>query len=276
MFEGRLREIQVLQTQGLNAQIVKECSTIIEQTLEKFYKDIWRYINSDEKQDIINTERKYSRKVNPVDRLGMGNWIKFYDESHLAKLISKYLKIDDSAFDFVELTKINEIRNKCTHEGYVASKEEAKIAYDSTVKLLIKTRLIEKEPLGIRPIREAEKKETSIYHVWGDKIRLFLAGNPIFEIEEPFEEDMGKSYYVSGKWEFVGVVVAGDKIHILLLEDSSSCYHEDIIDDVYKRLAMMIKEKIQRNYPELSGINTEINIAFDMGDWGEAYEDIKF
>jgi hypothetical protein len=39
---------------------------------------------------------------------------------------------------------------------------------------------------------------------------------------------------------------------------------------------MMIKEKIQRNYPELSGINAEINIAFDMGDWGEAYEDIKF
>lgn len=276
MFEEKLKEIQLLKAQGLYSQIVKECSAIIEQVLEKFYKDIWAYANSDEKQTIVTIEQKYSRKTNPVRTLGLGKWINFYKESRIVNLVSKYLEIDNSAFDFSKLTKINEIRNKCTHEDYGASAEEATMTYESTIELLIKTRLITKEPSGISPIQVTEKKEPSIYRIWGDKIRLFLASNPIFEIEETFEADFGKFYQVFGRWEFVGVVIAEDRIHILLLEDSISSYHEDIVDDVYERVAMVIKERIQKNFPELRGIRAEINIALNMADWGESYVEIVF
>jgi hypothetical protein len=255
---------------------VKECSAIIEQVLEKFYENIWAYANSDEKQNIIAIEQKYSRKTSPVRTLGLGKWINFYKESHMVNLVSKYLEIDNSAFDFNNLIKINDIRNKCTHEDYAASAEEATMTYESTIELLIKTRLITKEPSGISPIQETEKKEPSIYRIWGDKIRLFLASNPIFEIEEAFETDFGKFYQVFGRWEFVGVVIAEDRIHILLLEDPISSYHEDVIDDIYEKVAMIIKDRIRKNFPDLSGLKVEINVALNMSDWGEYSAEIDF
>lgn len=105
MFENKLLEVQRLRAQGMNSQAVKECGTIIEQALEKFYKDIWAHVNADEKQGILDVERKYSRKVNPVEKLGLGNWIKLYSESGLPALLSKHLKIVGSAFDTTEIAK---------------------------------------------------------------------------------------------------------------------------------------------------------------------------
>jgi len=267
-FEEKLRDVQRLATQGMNSQAIKDCSAIIEQVLEKFYKDIWAYLNSDEKQKLLNIERKFSRRKTPVDTLGLGGWIRFYKESELPQLLFKYLRVNTSVFDFKKLEKINEIRNKCTHENYYASSEEFRETYNYTVRLLKMTGLIEEEPVGIR--RVPEEKAVPKEKVWGDKIRLLLASEPSFELEEVFETDFGKFYDVYGKWEFVGVVSNENLVRILLLEDtSSSSYHEDIIEYVYERVAKLVKERINKNLPELRGIKIEVSITDSIDDWGE-------
>lgn len=276
MFENKLLEVQRLRAQKMNSQAVKECGTIIEQVLEKFYKDIWGHLNADEKQGILDVERKYSRKVNPVETLGLGNWIKFYSESGLPALLSKHLEIVGSAFDTTEIAKINTIRNKCTHEDYQATLEEAKSTYDHTLNLLMGTKLVKSEPVGIRAPQPFEGWKISDQKVWGDKIRLLLANEPSFEIDEPWEEDMGKSYYVQGKWDFVGVTVEDDIIRILLLEDKSSTIHEDIMDEVVQKVASMVRERIGKCFPDFAGFGVEVAIGYSLKDWGYYSEDIKF
>ena len=266
VFEKGLQDIQRLQTQGMNSQAIKECSTIIEQVLEKFYKDIWTYLNADEKQELVNVERKFSRRKTPVDILGLGRWINFYEESKLPKLLLKYQRINTSAFDFKRLKRINEIRNKCTHENYDASQVEFEEIYNCTIKFLKKTGLIQKEPIGIR--RVPKEKAAPKFQVLGDKIRLLLASDPSFELEEVFEIDWGKFYDVLGKWEFVGAVSGENLVHILLLEDTSSSYHEDVIDYVYEKVAKLVKERINKNLPQLRGVKIEVSITDRIGDWG--------
>lgn len=267
VFEKKLQDIQRLQTQGMNSQATKECSTIIEQVLEKFYKDIWAYLNADEKEKLVNIERKFSRRKTPVDILGLGRWIKFYEESKLPELLLKYQGINTSAFDFRRLRKINEVRNKCTHETYDASQAEFKETYNYTIEFLKKTGLIQKEPVGIR--RVPKEKAAPKFQVWGDEIRLLLASDPSFELEEVFEIDWGKFYDVFGKWEFVGAVSGEKLVRILLLEDTSSSYHEDVIDNVYETIAKLVKERINKNLPQLRGIKIEVSITDRIGAWGD-------
>lgn len=276
MFENRLLEVQRLRAQGMNSQAVKECGTIIEQALEKFYKDIWAYMNADEKQSILDVERKYSRKVNPVETFGLGNWTKFYSESGLPVLLSKHLEIVGSAFDTKEIAKINTVRNKCTHEDYQATLEEAKSAYDCTLNLLMATKLIKSEPVGIRSPQPFERWKIPDQKVWGDKIRLLLANEPSFEIDEPWEEEMGKSYYVQGKWDFAGVTVEDGIIRILLVEDTPSTIHEDIIDEVVQKVVSMVRERIGKCFPDFAGFGVEVAIGYSLKDWGYYSENIEF
>jgi hypothetical protein len=274
MFEQKLRDVRVLKAQGMNSQVVKDCSTIVEQALEKFYKDIWPYLNADKKQNLVNIERKYSRKQSPINTLGLGRWIKFYQEGKLVELISKNLAIDISTFDFGDLDRMNELRNKCTHEGYIPSQKESSKVYKSTVEFLLKTRLIQEEPTGIRSalVKEKARPESQVL---GDKIRLALANDPEFKIEEPFEEDMGKSYYVEGKWEFVGVATKNDQIRVLLLESPDSAYHEDVDEEVHEKVADLVKKRIRVSLPELKGTRILLTIAIDEFSWGDLDLDIE-
>lgn len=138
------------------------------------------------------------------------------------------------------------------------------------------TKLVKSEPVGIRAPRPFERWKISDQKVWGDKIRLLLANEPSFEIDEPWEEDMGKSYYVQGKWDFVGVTVEDDIIRILLLEDTSSTIHEDIMAEVVQKVASMVRARIGKCFPDFAGFGVEVSIGYSLKDWGYYSEDIKF
>lgn len=266
VFEERLQDVQRLQTQGMFSQAIKDCSTIIEQVLEKFYKEIWAYLNSDEKQKIINIERKFSKKKTPLDTLGLGRWINFYEESNMPKLIFKHRGINASTFDFKTLAKVNEIRNRCTHENYPASQEEFKEIYDYTIQLLKATGLIKKEPVGIRHVPKERAQSKS--QVLADQIRLLLASDPSFELEEEFEVDFGLFSPVLGKWEFVGAASSENLVRVLLLQDVDSSYHHDAEDMVYERVLELVKERIRKKLPQSRGIKIEVSITDNISDWG--------
>lgn len=274
MFEERLRDILRLKAQGMTSQAVKECSAIVEQVLETFYKEIWFHLNSDEKQELLNNERKFSRRKTPVATLGLGRWINFYEESKLPQLLSRHRGVNSDAFDFERLTAINEIRNKCTHDNYVASQGELEETYDYTIQLLKMTSLIRREPVEIR--HTAEEKPRSESAVWTDKIRLLLASAPLFEFQEVFEKDYGKFYDIYGKYEFVGAFCKENIVYILLVESSDSGYHEDVMEDVHEKVAELVKERLSKNMPELHDIKIVVSITDDISDLGYISIELDF
>jgi hypothetical protein len=63
----------------------------------------------------------------------------------------------------------------------------------------------------------------------------------------------------------------------LLIEDPDSKYHEDVIEDVQKEVAAIIRKRISDCFPEIKSARIEVNFSFGLGEWGEGdYEEIEF
>jgi hypothetical protein len=98
-----------------------------------------------------------------METLGLGRWLDLYQKADLPNLLSKTQDIPLEIFDLRALSEIVSIRNKCTHDGYVATSLEAETVAKFTEKFLLGAKLVPAIPSPYRPfLGNLVKRDTRI------------------------------------------------------------------------------------------------------------------
>ena len=280
-YNAKLRDAIHQKTIGLYSAAITTYCSLVEQTLEHFYEIVWGRLAPDEKQILVSVERQFGKR-SPMETLSLGRWRNLYQKSDLPKLLSKTREIPLEIFDPGILSEIVEIRNKCTHEGYVATLHEADTVAGFTERLLLGGKLIPRipspysfpDPYALRGVRP--KKDTRLIEL-ANKMRMILSTNPYFTHRDTITEEFGKSYSIDVTCEFVGLYLEDTTIHILLLERDST-YDPDITDEVGDRMLKEVLIPIELASLDLRGITLTIDVCTDkITPWGDLiYSEIKF
>ena len=271
MFGNKMKDVLRLRTQGMNRQVIMDCVSIIEEAVKKLYEEVLPQLNVGEKQEVVDLERKFSEKESPLrSKVGLGRWIRFYNESKLQNYLLKYQIIND-AIDLAGFEQIKETRNKCEHNGYTPSTDEMEKTYRFTIDLLMKWNFIKEEPKSFVRTEGSEEPRRSEAQIVTDKIRLSLATDPFFRINEHYiYDDYGKSYDIDATYEFVGAYCEKDMIQVVLLEAQGALYHEDVMDFVYTQISDSVEERTREKIPDLRGVKLRV-ILVDRIEFTELF-----
>ena len=75
-YEQDLREVIKQKTLMMNRAAVIGYCTMLEATLERYYKSVWGELLPAEKEQLLSVERTFGKK-NPADALTLGRWLAF-------------------------------------------------------------------------------------------------------------------------------------------------------------------------------------------------------
>lgn len=255
-----------------SAAIIEYCS-IIEQVLEHFYKNVWGYLTPDEKQSLVSIERKFGKK-SPMETLSLGRWLEFYRESDLSRYLATINNIPPEIFDIETLSRIKEVRNKCTHDDYKPTVGEADNVAAFAEKLLLATHLIDRIPAPFS-IAEKESDEAHRFAELVNKIRMIVSAQPTVKYNGEIPEEDGKVYWVDATLEIVGVYGENNTIHLLVIEKNSTI-HEDVLDTAYHELFERTWKPVERANPDLRGIKISLDVCTDGASCGDYSCEIQF
>jgi hypothetical protein len=93
--------------------------------LGDLFKECWSQLTSENKREILEVEAQIGGGK-PTNRFTLGEWISLFDRANLFGLIEKQKKMKFKHFQPEFLNKVNNLRNKCVHEGYQPTLEEVR------------------------------------------------------------------------------------------------------------------------------------------------------
>jgi len=265
-----LREAIKQKTLTMNRAAVIGYCTMLEATLEHFYKVVWGDLLPAEKEKLVSIEKTFGKK-NPADTLTLGGWLIFYANSDMSELLDKSGHVKRSAFNIADLSKVNEIRNRCIHESYAPTLEEVETVSRVVEKFLLETGTVKSIPKPFVTAASGGTAEQMRLDELGNKIRTILSNNPVATYRDTIEVEEGKLYAVDATLQFIGVCVEEDTIHVMAL-DKGSMIHEDVMDQVCEKLSERLWEPVTAASLDLKGVKVSVDIDDSYSNWGTVFE----
>jgi len=280
-WEGKLKSANDLFHQGSDkfGNAAQDYSKIFEFLLRFLYKELIMVIPHQDKEKVIETEKKISKGM-PAGKLGLGKLIALFSESNLFGSVNKALR--STLFDSRRLNEINEFRIDQTHYVYEAElKNQVDDIRKYTTEVLLKLNLIRNDPdeaiqftVVQKPDIQKRIQENQLRKL--RKIRLGLASGDKTIVEEWYEVFKNEwSSYIEIKAEIVGLYLEHDTfvvlvrvIHAYMPEDF---YASDEEENAYNRIRSKVLGIIEEIDPEIEP-NLKILV---FNEWSEV-EKIAF
>jgi hypothetical protein len=244
-----------------------ELCAVLEIALEELYKPIFPRLTSVEKRAMINVEVSLTNK-NPIDKLGLGGWVKYYKEGHIDEILER--KFDLPRIDLARLEALVLIRNRATHDDYEPSKEEYDNVVTAVKEFLLSMKLVTEFP-SIFPGTTIAKNPDPDLNELCRRIRLALATDPDFSNNDGIISDLYDDtvmYSVFFVCEFQGAHVDG-KILVIELYEESSLFSDKVADRVYGEVSEKLMKKLEPFREELAKVEWKVlirgNSEFELG-----------
>ncbi|MFP3951648.1 MAG: hypothetical protein ACLFVP_05890 [Candidatus Bathyarchaeia archaeon] len=249
------------------SQAIINMGIIIEDILENLYRTIIPELSGKEKEKIA----KYEPSSNsPLKGHTLGRWIKYFINASLPGYLKKYNVIEDTFFDKTFFDKLIEIRNKCTHDKYKATKEDYSEIFEGFSRFLTNSSYIDEIPKHFDS-KTKDINEPDITTIYADKIRLFLSKNPTIDFIELLET-YDWTYDIQCNLYFFGAYPDENKIYV--------CYYwedlwapENYLEEAFELMAEKISEQIKTELTDVKDILLIINF-FDNFPYGNFSSEI--
>jgi hypothetical protein len=251
-------------TENYNHAII-ELSKSIETGLKELYADLFPKLTPTEKLSVSAIESKLTKK-SPLDRFMLGQWVELLKQARLDQLMSE--KLDVTGVDVTALDKVKDIRNLATHEDRESSKEEYEEVLSTAKKFLKGTRLVSTFKKPFKPAEREEEDEDAGEDLSETcrKLRHNFSDDPTLSIDDTIENEPGKTYWIQGEWEVVGVTRTKDGVSLTVQESSNTVFHEDVYEETYQKLGELILERLKPFATELKGQSAHISLIDPDGD----------
>jgi uncharacterized protein Yka (UPF0111/DUF47 family) len=240
---------------GKYKEAIQEYGTILEKLLEDLYKECWIQLPPESKRQILEVEEQIGRGK-PTNRFTLGEWILLFNRANLFGLIEKQKKIVFKHFQPESLNKVNNLRNKCVHEGYQPTLEETKSLTDLVLSILKETKSIE---LDSSAIDESIKKMLFI-----KRLHLAIARDPKIIYDKIFYEQ----YIVYAEVELIGAYIATEGKITVVARIVDSTIPDIVIGETYEGIYGQIERWVKDSIPEIDEKDLDI-LLFDESYWKE-------
>jgi hypothetical protein len=237
---------------GKYKEAIQEYGTILEKLLEDLYKECWIQLQLGDKRRILEVEAQIGRG-RPTSRFTLGEWISLFDRANLFSLIENQKKIVFKHFRPESLNKVNNLRNKCVHEGYQPTLEEAQSLTDLVLSMLKETKSIElKLPTTLGELESFIKG-----------LHLAIARDRKIICDEVFYEQ----YIVYAEVELIGAYIAKGKISVVA-RIAEAIIPDEVIEETFEEIYSRIERWVKDSIPEIDEKDLKI-LLFDESGWQE-------
>jgi len=268
---GRLRIAERQFSMGNYSQFILEANRILENVMKAKLDD---QMTRARKGDIASEKAKKLLQeishVGSLTRIPFSSLIRLFQK---AGLFSSPTSDTLPFFTMETVDRIRRIRNKCEHESYKASNEEASWVR-SSLDLILREIDAKSIPSLQRKIAISEyekKKSKELLHMkyLQEKtidIRLALSDMIDVEFKKLYDEDAPKFYETSATYSVVGAYPAGEKIVIMVVIEPEYI-HDDVLDNVIEEIV----ERVLSSLSTVKGLKPE-TIEVDVYD---SYEELR-
>jgi hypothetical protein len=241
---------------GKYKEAIQEYGAILEKLLEDLYKECWIQLQPESKRQILEVEAQIDRGK-PTNRFTLGEWIGLFSKANLFSLIEKQKKITFKHFQPEALNKVNSLRNKCVHEGYQPTLEEAQSINNLVLSILKETKSIELK----LPTKLGE---------FIKRLHLAIARDP----KIIYDEVLYEQYMVYAEVELIGAYIATEGKITVVARIADSIIPDIMIEETYEGIYEQIERWVKDSIPEIDEKDLDI-LLFDESNWKEV-ESLSF
>lgn len=274
MFEGHLEpKLKIIEDLIDNKHFknaIEDTLAIIEKLLRHLYKESIIHLTVKEKDNLYNIEKKYKKTLH---KLMLGELIGIFKQSGLIKV---YERVNNKKFAYLTLTNIshlNKVRVKCTHNEYESSFSEANLFYYTLRNILNEINIFpaieldqEKELTQENDYIE-KKTDFSLQNLPRPEYHKFIGRKKY--IKEILDKLGGRSYIIS----IDGIGGVGKSA--LALEVGKLCWEKQIFSSVIwvsaKKQRLRING-IQDISPDISNYNDLLDTILEVYGFEDAKE----